>query len=1328
MSKLHRDNAGYVGCSFEETQDPYYSYNKLALPLGPTDKTLLRDEVTLTVTVVSTGSGNKYFVDGVQQAALSLTEGTVYKLDQSDSSNNNHPLKFSQISDGIWNAGAEYTAGVSYYGTPGSSGAYTQLVVPFGGVDLHYYCGHHPGMGSSAATPANTTMFTAGFPILKTTDQFGATGLVGGSAVNVVGDPTASTDNPFGSGNGHSVVFDGNDALRIQGGAIGTGNWTIEYWIYGADFSGIQRHVSARESLHGNEHTNLRSYNGSWEFYAGDDPGYQNYSGTTIAVNTWVHAAVCRNGTTIEYFADGSRIASDTIGSSVTTTLTEVDVAHGYGGEYFTGKISNVRVSDIARYSGSSYTIPTAGFTADANTLLLAAHTSSVTTAQGTWSSGVWSGTEDTAPDPYAANLVLAVPMNGSNGGTTFADRSAEIRGSGSAKTVHAVSATTSTAASLYYGSSAYFSTSTSSLSIDDATDFDFGTGDFTIETWLYQTEQNTNQYYVINAKYGTNVPMTWWWATIGGTMTFYIYDSAGFGYTTANVAVPLNRWTHVAVTRHEGRIRLYQDLVEVASFTFTGALNNTSHQVTIGEDDNGDYNYKGYMSDTRIYKGVAKYRPEEASSGGFQALEYEGNGGSNPITGLAFKPSLVWLKNNDTDTGHHVLYNSLSGPLKHMQTSTTNTEYTENANRGLTSFDSGGFTINTSSGEHVGSGNVNISGQKYIAYAWKAGANTTTNAVGSLNSTIYNQQHSITANITGNLPASSSNALANWFNGQRANKLEPSGSGSLDFSSVSALQNFSGTLQFAVSAYSGSTSMKFVINASTDNLTFTTQALPSSSGGFPSQLLTIPVTSLSTLDFTSVSGQSTQFWGMYLDGKLLVDSTATPDNIPSIASTVSTSTEYGFSIGNYSGTGSAATVAHNLGAKPDLLICKGKNGSGLSWATQFLGSGTSYFQVNSQDGNSTGDASAAWGADSTADVFSINTKPTTNEIPGNGNQFQFFAWKSVPGFSKVGTYSGTGSSGNVVTLGFRPSFLLIKADIAGEDWVIMDDAKSRANPVQEAFFANDFGVYSHSSAYNVDFTDTGFTVNNNNPRFNTGSSTYYYFAVAGRAPNDATADEFKLLNTLELKDLSSSNHATTNNGASFQTAVKKFYGGAAEFDGSSSYLSIPASSEFNFGTGDFTIEMWAYLKAAGSTPTLISSGNYYTVGSNGNWLLRRTNGTQIAFASYDGQGNAEYNELSAVTNLNTWNHIALTRRSNSVQVFVNGSPGGTMTVTKSLSDGGTNGLKIGHGNSNAYWNGYIQDVRVYKDIAKYTSSFSPPERSVQGTARRYPSGVYVVS
>ena len=96
MSKLHRDNAGYVGCSYEETQDPYFSYNKLSLPLSESDQTVIRDETTITVTQ----AGGNFIVDGVTQGSVSLAEGSAVTFDQSHSSNTGHPLRFSEYSDG----------------------------------------------------------------------------------------------------------------------------------------------------------------------------------------------------------------------------------------------------------------------------------------------------------------------------------------------------------------------------------------------------------------------------------------------------------------------------------------------------------------------------------------------------------------------------------------------------------------------------------------------------------------------------------------------------------------------------------------------------------------------------------------------------------------------------------------------------------------------------------------------------------------------------------------------------------------------------------------------------------------------------------------------------------------------------------------------------------------------------------------------------------------------------------------------------------------------------------------------------------------------------
>ena len=108
---------------------------------------------TYTVTVQSYLGANKYYINGVRQDTVSLTEGSTFRFDQSDSSNSGHPLRFSTTSNGTHSGGSQYTTGVTTSGTPGSSGAYTQITVASGAPTLYYYCTNHSGMGGQANTP-----------------------------------------------------------------------------------------------------------------------------------------------------------------------------------------------------------------------------------------------------------------------------------------------------------------------------------------------------------------------------------------------------------------------------------------------------------------------------------------------------------------------------------------------------------------------------------------------------------------------------------------------------------------------------------------------------------------------------------------------------------------------------------------------------------------------------------------------------------------------------------------------------------------------------------------------------------------------------------------------------------------------------------------------------------------------------------------------------------------------------------------------------------------------------------------------------------------------
>lgn len=138
--------------------------------------------ITKTVTVQNVSGSNKYFIDGSQTPTLNLYEGHTYKFDQSDSSNSGHPLRFYLDA----NKTTAYTTGVTTSGTPGSSGAYTQIVVASAAPTLHYQCSAHAAMGGVANTPSGAAI--TGLDYLE------------GKTVKVIIDDAMSADATVSSG------------------------------------------------------------------------------------------------------------------------------------------------------------------------------------------------------------------------------------------------------------------------------------------------------------------------------------------------------------------------------------------------------------------------------------------------------------------------------------------------------------------------------------------------------------------------------------------------------------------------------------------------------------------------------------------------------------------------------------------------------------------------------------------------------------------------------------------------------------------------------------------------------------------------------------------------------------------------------------------------------------------------------------------------------------------------------------------------------------------------------------------------------------------------
>jgi len=111
----------------------------------------LAETITYNVTVANDG-GNKYYISDHSGSAptLTLKKGNTYKFDQSDASNDTHPLQFSTTSDGTHGGGSNYTTGVTIVGTAGTAGAYVQIVVSDSTPStLYYFCTNHSGMGGT---------------------------------------------------------------------------------------------------------------------------------------------------------------------------------------------------------------------------------------------------------------------------------------------------------------------------------------------------------------------------------------------------------------------------------------------------------------------------------------------------------------------------------------------------------------------------------------------------------------------------------------------------------------------------------------------------------------------------------------------------------------------------------------------------------------------------------------------------------------------------------------------------------------------------------------------------------------------------------------------------------------------------------------------------------------------------------------------------------------------------------------------------------------------------------------------------------------------------
>jgi hypothetical protein len=182
----------------------------------------------------------------------------------------------------------------------------------------------------------------------------------------------------------------------------------------------------------------------------------------------------------------------------------------------------------------------------------------------------------------------------------------------------------------------------------------------------------------------------------------------------------------------------------------------------------------------------------------------------------------------------------------------------------------------------------------------------------------------------------------------------------------------------------------------------------------------------------------------------------------------------------------------------------------------------------------------------------------------------------------------------------------------------------------------------------------------------------------------------------------------TVHGDAELSTAQVKFGTASLALDGVGDYISLASQPDFAYGTGAFTIEMWVYKTVSGITQVLLDQ--------------RTANPTNYAPVIFINASNAlQYNDgaASVITGtttvpLNAWSHVALSRSGTSTRLFLNGvQQGTTYTDTRNyIATPVTIGARF---NNTQNFTGYIDDLRISKGVARYTTTFPVPTAQLTG-------------
>ena len=401
------------------------------------------------------------------------------------------------------------------------------------------------------------------------------------------------------------------------------------------------------------------------------------------------------------------------------------------------------------------------------------------------------------------------------------------------------------------------------------------------------------------------------------------------------------------------------------------------------------------------------------------------------------------------------------------------------------------------------------------------------------------------------------------------------------------------------------------------------------------------------------------------------------------IASDVRASTESGFSIVKYIGNENAnQTVAHGLSQTPEIVFTKQLDGT-REWTVPLLSgfSTGNYLVLN--DTNTLADDNDRWSSISSSTI-TIGASPFTN---GSGSPYISYFFHSVPGMSDIGSYIGTGANGNNIVTGFRPAFVMIKKSSDTGSWMMQDNKRNPSNPVNSVLQANLSDAELTTASVNIDFNSNGFQIKNTNGDYNTNGGSYIYLAIAEQVynANGVTANQ-----TNPFNDGSQVAQYEFEDNAD-DSQPNGYIGKGGTFNGSSSKVVLPDAVSSSIATASaFTISMWFNISGGSGRRFLYFFGR-------STYIYLEVESDNTLRAVVNASGGSVIIDDSTVLSNNIWYNAVLTgSNASNLTLYLNGSSVGTTSWDGTFGAAGTVAVNIGNENNALYFNGSIDQVRIY--------------------------------